>query len=372
MKKQFFAVALVMFLSMQAILITSCGKEDEQNENSGQIPTKFTVEIPSTISAETNTKLSVQADTVKGGELYANLRTFIAVGEVSAKAVEDIMKAIAQHNLNQAMSFSFTSNDDGRVKNVVITENVSFENKAYAFYLKMTDTDGAVAFEVFWNENPISGVAILSFYDFNRNADDKYKNTRYRVDYSENGSSGYEQYMVVYLSDFPIEPTGEANRFGINNLKMWVGKKNGVVEVGGNSNHPNVYLVTRTPVGFAWAFVARADVAGTIAVATVGLPPMQHNSTSDLFTTYSMHNVLKGQFHSILDPIYSAVFVELYLQTALANAQSPAYFNTSGFIGAGANLPTGFSQTFTNLSGLTPYVPKDIYDLKVKFSVEVN
>jgi len=107
-----------------------------------------------------------------------------------------------------------------------------------------------------------------------------------------------------------------------------------------------------------------------MAVATVGLPPMTHTSTSDIFTTYSMYNVLKAQFHTVLDVTYSPILVEMYLQTALVNAQSPAYFTNSGFVGAGATAPSGFTENLTNLSGLLPYVPNDIYKLEVKFSGE--
>jgi hypothetical protein len=46
--------------------------------------------------------------------------------------------------------------------------------------------------------------------------------------------------------------------------------------------------------------------------------------------------------------------------------ESPAYFNTAGFISAGA-LPSGFEADFADLSALIPYVPNDVLNLEIKF-----
>ena len=97
-------------------------------EGDSILPDEFNVEIPSSISYETTTDKTSNktgggtsmGDTLNGNRIYHHLALFIHVGGKAGHMVHDIMQAIRVHNINQAMSFSFTSQDDGRVKNVVV------------------------------------------------------------------------------------------------------------------------------------------------------------------------------------------------------------------------------------------------------------
>ncbi len=339
----------------------SCTPEKSTQDSSVNLPDKFSVDIPSSINSGNGKKMATN-DTISGGDLYEQLRTFVNIGEFSSSFVEEIMHAINKFNLAQSMSITYVSDDDGRTKSLDVVENPTFEGKQYAFSLTVKDSND-YAMQVFWNSNPVVGTAIVSPYNLDRTSETKYKDTKYRVDYSEAGEMGYEQHMIVYITGYPVE-----ERFGLNNLKMFVGKNGDQVDIYGNSNHPKMWLLSSDATGYDWAFVARANVNTNISVAQVALPPMTLETTDSLFENYGIRDVMASEFHRIYDNIYPANLVEEYLKGILQNAEAPAYFSNKGFIAAGpANQPDNFSNDFINLSNLSPYVPKDIMNLNISF-----
>jgi hypothetical protein len=260
------------------------------------------------------------------------------------------------------MTFSFISNDDGRTKTCVVTANASYNSKTYELKLNMTDgTDTAM--QIFWNTNPVEGLAILDAYQINHSA--LKTNIRYQVEFGTT-APGYDKYMVVSIVNAPV--TGI---YDLNNLKLFAGLKGNIVEVYGNSNHPNAVFTDPTTVGFDYAFTGRADTTKNIGVVNLGLPPTTLNSTDSVFTTYSIYNLLSTEYHKVWDPFADTPDKKLWLNTTISGllktAQIPAYFRNSGFIGCGSTLPDGFTSSFVNISSLKPYVPLDIKNLKIVF-----
>ena len=196
--KKFLSILSIIAFSL--FIFTSCEKEEEiADENLSQVPSTFKVDIPNSISS--SAKKSSTGDVLAGNEIYENMRTFIAVGEEAAEIVQAIMKSIGENNLSQAMEFSFIGEDDGRLKNIVILENVEFEGIAYAFQLTITDADnevnaeGGKALQVFWNNMPVVGVSILKPANLNVNEIEDWAgfDAMFRIDNSEAGTNRYEQ-----------------------------------------------------------------------------------------------------------------------------------------------------------------------------------
>ncbi len=162
------------------------------------------MDIPNSISS-VNYYKDANVDTLQGNDIYEHLRNFIHIGEHAADIVGEIILVISWHNLSQPMSFTFTSDDDGRQKHAIIVENASFEG--YNWQYKMTITDEGpsdmnnenTALQIFWDKNPIKGIAMLNPYNIDRTTDPQYAESMYRIDYSEGGEMGYSHHMIVTI-----------------------------------------------------------------------------------------------------------------------------------------------------------------------------
>lgn len=364
---------LLSFLSI-AVLLYSCKKDDDDNNDDNNnnkvsvMPTKFKVDIPESISSSDLQK-SLKDAPLQGNEIYENLRTFIKVGEFSAEVVSDIMTAIATHGIYEASTFSFVSEDDNRTKNVVVSENVTLEGNTWEYLLLMTDQGGDTAMQIVWNINPVEGIATMNPYNVDRTGNSTLEGVMYQVEYSETGDLGYDNYMIVQISGFPI-----TENYSIDNLKMFAGKTGNTIDVYGNSNHPIARLVDSTYTdGFNWAFVAQSFDDVDIATAKVAMAKCSLQDTTNMFTECSIYNVLNNELHTVYDPYipeWGADTVQVILNYYLQNTHAPAYFNsTIGFVSCGVeNMPTSPAEySSLSLTGLKPYIPNEINNLKVNF-----
>ncbi len=368
--KTAFGVLLALML-----VFTACKKENLQ-DNKDILPSKFKVDIPQSISSDEQQKLYSEDDTVMGPEVYRHLRTFIHVGEFASDIVQDLINTIREYNLSQEMSFSFTSDDDNRVKNVVIVANQTFENRTWEYKMTVTDAeneqneDGGMAMEIYWNTNPVEGIAIINFKNLNANVEDQYNSTMFRVEYSENPSTtmGYDEIMRVMISDWPIDT---ADRFSMKNLMMFVGRKGDRVDVYGNSDHPFAWLLIPDHPGLDWAFVASSNRVEDIAVAEVGLPPNTLNTTqrSVILGQYSLKNVLMNEITEWFNRRFHVLPDSASLAHYLHNADAPGMFNKDGFVQGGGTPPSdSYNELIDAIQDLTPYNPYDVAQLHISFS----
>ncbi len=153
---------------------------------------------------------------------------------------------------------------------------------------------------------------------------------------------------------------------------MFVGKKGDILDVYGNANLPKAKIIDTTHVdGYNWAFVARSNDKLNISVAQVALPPCTLNNLTNIFSTYSILNVLTAEINEAY-PLASQEQIDAFL----VNTNTPAYFNgTQGFLSCGPVKPTspaGFTNEFVDLSNLEPYYPTMINALNISFSDEIN
>jgi hypothetical protein len=361
-------LSVVLIFLISSFIVVSC-EDDKDNNNvqtTADFPDKFRVDIPSSIS-NTQEMKSAEGDTISGNEMYEHLTNFIAIGDAAAELVEEIMLAIGEYNLSQEISFTYTG-DDGREKFLQVIADVTFEGKTWAFQLTVTDTqsedeaDGGIGMQVFWNANPIDGIAILKPYNIDRINDSELGEAMYRIDYNELGANGYDAEMTVYISDLPmLSPL--VDPYGVDNLKMFAGKNGDYVDVYGNSNHPNAKFYN-DDVGFDWAFVASCDESIDVATAEVGLPPNTLNASDrqTLLVTHSIYNVFEVQILDIYPGLDQAI-IDAYL----FNTQAPAYFDANGFVVGGTAPDNTFNQVADRIITLTPFNPSQINSLTISF-----
>ncbi|MEZ5082730.1 MAG: hypothetical protein R2750_04700 [Bacteroidales bacterium] len=355
----------VLFFS---IVFQSCQK-NESNLNQQEkniMPERFKVDIPSSISSISYYK-DANIDTLQGNDIYEHLRTFIHIGECAADIVGEIILVISWHNLSQPMSFTFTSDDDNRLKHVDIIENATFEG--YTWQYKMTITDEGpsenienTALQIFWDKYPIKGIAMLNPYNIDRTTNPIYAQTMYRIEYSEGGEAGYSHHMIVTIDGLPLEEP-LINPYSISTLKMFVGKNGDDISVYGNSEHPNATFFSGE-TGFDWAFTAAGKESINIGVAEVGLPSNTLNS-SDRYTLLvenSIHNVFEKQIYGVW-PWIDPATVEAYLY----NTEAPGFFDYNGFVQGSTAPNEKYNSLLTIIAGLTPYNPLDIHNLQIEF-----
>lgn len=195
------------------------------------------------------------------------------------------------------------------------------------------------------------------------------------IEYSETGEGDYDATMLVEIAGLPVS---DDNPFALETLKMFVGKNGNIIDVYGNSNHPNARFNTydQNTKGFNWAFVAAGDRTNNVAVAEVGLP-LSHaaltgrtailvdNSIKTVLTR-EMTNYVVAAYASLgltLQPSEVAAFISPYLK----NADAPGYFDHNGFIKGGAAPDNKYAAVVESIGALVPYSPAEVSNLQIEF-----
>jgi hypothetical protein len=365
---------ILSFFVVFALLMQSCQQDPEPIVSSDSIlPSNFSVDIPKSISSDNTKHLkNTKADSLSGRDVYMNLSLFIHVGESAAQITEDIIKAIRVHQINRPMSLSYEG-DDHRTKNLTVIENSPFNGVTWTYQLTITDAqsegneDGGNAMQVFWNPSPIQGIALLKPYNIDRTNSADAGNATYRIEYSEAGEHGYDASMIVSIAGIELSDP-QVDPYSINALKMFVGKKGDIVDVYGNSNHPNAKFFT-DDTGFSWAFVASGNESSDIAVAEVGLPPhtLDETNRTVLLEDYSIKNVFTEQITEWFLDTYGIAPDQESLSMYLQNADAPGFFDTDGFIQGGTSPGDEYTDLLSNIQILAPYNPKSVNDMVIVF-----
>ena len=350
-------------------------KENDPDAGYGILPEKFTVDVPGSLSY--GDFKSTSGDTLLGNEIYANLKLFIAVGEGAAQIVEDIMFAIKAYNIEKVQEVTFLSDDDDRVKHLTVLNDVEAEGKNWEYKLTLTDLesenneDGGIGMQVFWNNNPVEGIAILKPYNIDRISDGEAREALYKIEYTSASTDTYDETMMVEIADIPLD---EADEYSLQSMKMFVGKKGNIVDVFGNSNHPNAQFndSDADAVGFNWAFVASADENKNIAVAEVGLPPSNLDSSSrnEILIKYSIQNVLTNEITNFLLAEYPnliGVDITPYIAPYLTNTEDPGFFDAQGFVQAEVAPNTDYATIENRILTLSPFMPAEVSSLEISF-----
>ncbi len=366
--------ALTYTLLLFLFILAGCQKENI--EKAGDIlPSGFKIDIPESLSDD-GTYKTAPPDTLEGKDIYRHMRRFIYVGENASERVESILNTIRKYNLNREMSFSYTSKLDGRVKDAVVESNVEYDGRIWEFEMTISDAasesndDKGIAMQIFWNRDPVEGIAVMKPEYLNINEKARWENAMVRIDYSQNpaNTDGYDAIMIVSIAQLPATQT---DRFSIKNMKMFVGQKGDRVDVAGNSDHPYAWLLVDTNPGLDWAFTASAYVSTNIGVASVGLPPnnLNNGSRDTLLGKYSIKNVLTVQYNQWFFNNYGRLPTPDELAAYLSNADSPGFFNRYGFVSAGTAPDSQYEPLEQAINSLTPYNPRLVANLRIEFKL---
>ena len=368
---------IAIFILAVAFIFTSCENSAvDPTVDLGILPESFKVDVPGALSYTTTKSTGTKStnDDFEGQDIYQLLGLFIHVGEESAQLVEDIIYAISVHGINKPMEISFVSDDDLRTKNLVVIDDAEFEGKLYDHAFTITDAeseenaDGGKAMQVFWNSNPVDGIAIIKPFNINRETSGVLLETMYRIEYTNKVTTSYDETMKVMISGLPLT-AASADPFSIETLQMFVGRKGDIVDVFGNSNHPNAYLIYNDDPGFNWAFVASGYNSKNIGVAEVGLPPSDLNTTSrrEILEDYSIKQVFTDEINRYFIDNYSVQPDSAQLSTLLQETEAPGYFANGGFVQAGTMPDDNYIEIDSRIDNLTPFNPLEVSNLTLFF-----
>jgi hypothetical protein len=382
MKTRNLILGTLTFVAASFLISCEDNNVEPQNEY-GILPERFKIDIPGSLSkieTKSATLKSTEEDTLSGNDIYAHLTNFIAIGEAGAELVEDIIYGITFHHIDQVKTLTFVSDDDNRVKNLVVYENAEYGDRIWEYQLTLTDaesegnSDNGIGMQIFWNKSPIAGIAILKPYNINRD-DENSGEAMFKIEYSEEGTEKYETYMSIEISGLPL-PSAETEPFAVDNIKMFVGKKGDRIDVYGNSNHPNAQfnIDDTETMGYNWAFVASGFKSSDIGVAEVGLPFNSEDITTrqEILVENSIKTVITREMtnYIITENPQLTGFEELiatYLQPYLSNAEAPGFFNKDGFVQAGTAPDNSYTELETSIKELIPYNPKTVTELNIEF-----
>ena len=359
----------MIFLLALTTISWSCKKKDNVEDNTNIIPVNFSVDIPDALSYSSSTKSVADVEPLNGNVVYFNLKTFINVGEKSAEIIQKIFDAIREHNLTKPTEFDFTGNEDGRAKHCKIEKNGTYNGTSYSYKLTITDklneskSDGGKAIQVFWNAKPVDGVAILKFININVNTDNLLKDALAKIEYNEKGIADYDQEMTVSICKMLPRDTA-VDKYSITSLKMFVGRKGDIIDVYGNSNHPNAWFIIDNPIGYNWAFVASSDRTQKIGIAEVGLPVSEllDFDRAAILETNSIKNVFNAQIKKKYPNL-----PQTYIDNYLKNTDAPGYFSDQSFVQAGTAPSANYTTLYERTKSMKPYQPWAVTYLTINF-----
>mgnify|MGYP001765901119 CR=1 FL=1 len=380
------SLAIGMMVLIAVMLSTSCENAllDRTDKDYGILPEHFKVEIPASLSnnLKSTSLKSTAIDTINGNHIYWYLNAWIAVGEGAADIVEALMWSISAYHIENVISLSYTSEDDNRVKNLDVISDVEFRGRNWEYQLTITDAgsesnaDGGIGMQVFWNKSPIEGIAIFKPYNLNRDKNANATEAMGSIEYYENGMNGYDACMIVEIAGLPVT---SSEVYAVENMRMFVGKKGDIIDVIGNSNHPNAFFnwYDKENKGFNWAFVASGNEDTDVAVAEVGLPRSSYDISDRtvLLEDNSIRKVLTREMTNFVVTAYARAGITLnpdeiaaLVSPYLKNAEAPGYFNSNGFVNGGSAPNGKYSELETRIENLVPYNPADISNLSIDFN----
>ena len=363
--------ALATFVLVAAMM--SCEQNPTTEQPTSILPEKFSVDVPSSISNNGNISGRISngrqsEDYLQGDDIYQHLELFINIGDRSAEIVEAIIGGIRHLNIDKSTILTYQSDDDNRAKNLVVVESDAYEGITYQYSLTITDAefegnhDGGYAMQIFWNNNPVKGVAIIKPANLDVVHDADAGEGIFKIEYDSESDLGYDAHMIVSIANLTLEDA-DIDPYSMRTLKMFVGKTGDIVDVYGNSDHPNARFFT-DDTGFNWAFVAAGYESKDLGIAEVGLPPssLNESSRSVLLETYSVTNVFTDQI-MIEFPNVTQDLLDLYLM----HTNGPGYFTDEGFVSGGTPPSNLWEELEGRISELAPYNPSEISDLQIDF-----
>jgi len=298
----------------------------------------------------------------------------------------DINKTISEYRdgvnlafaVDKPMSKSFLSINDGRKKNLTVTENVEFEEEIWEYKLVVTDADSemeddkGMAFQMFWNKTPAKGVVIINH---NRLYNAELQSSELvRIDFKENSIDDfYEKEIIISSSNIPLPESTEYEtaKYEIESYKIFIGKKDRYYDIYGTLNAPNAMFYSDNK-GYATVFAGSVTGDYGTSAFKIGLPQNNVNSTIGdvLLEKNSMQNVFKREIlyaNNISEnDLSSYPDIEKTIENATKNTDAPFYFDLDIPLSQDEKQDL-CSELAHRIDNISLFSPKEVAEMEIAF-----
>ncbi|MEA1896804.1 MAG: hypothetical protein U9N53_03985 [Bacteroidota bacterium] len=350
---------LILFVLIASILASSCSKKKKGDI----VPDDMNINLSDAISIpDLEKKGFIFEDTiVSGRDLYQKLRTLIYYGDNAGTILNSYLSILDQYEITGPTIFSFINDQDGRTKNVVVTDHADFFNETWDYFMFVTDGFDEGALALYWNVNPRKAIAIFRPKALNLNST-FLRNAWVWIEYNESDQF-FDRTTLIQITGMDTTSVNYMSK-----LKLFIGQKGDVAHIYGNTIHPTAYLVDPEHTdGRSWAFKAKNNIKLDIAVAKCALPTtiMTLDEMPVIWTTYTMDEVLRAEIEAVYTEATPAQ-VDFYVNNAIGLAY---FIGPAGFVSNNLDVPEdpGFTNDFLNLTGLEPWTPIDVYNMIISF-----
>ena len=347
-----------IWISVLSVVILS-GCADLQIQNPREIvvneilPENFTIDIPDVISQPVPfVDGHLTEDIIQIEVIYDNIRGIVAAGEASTDVLNGFLDELRAANIDSAVSFSIISTIDGRRKDINISRGF-----LTPYHMTIDDEGGERAVEMSWGNEPPRVSGTIKPFNVDRSLDEALAETFYSFRYSDDDQD-YDESVILSINNFP-------DSAGFTNMMMFAGRKGDIIDIFGNSYHPDIMLIDPSFVGGRnYVFTARVNRQQNVGFATLSLPPSAVDGIDEIYNDFSLFSVLEEELESVGNT--DDEFTADYLMTATP----PAFFvGDEGFVSSGANVPDNlaFSAAFLDLTPVVFISPITVRDLELSF-----
>ncbi|MEN8121926.1 MAG: hypothetical protein ABFS35_16365 [Bacteroidota bacterium] len=355
----------IILLFLGAFFLYSCEEfnlEPEDQAHDQPFPAEVKLELPSAISSD---ELLKSLKVLSGRGIHNYLRNFVYIGDEIAGIFNSTYQRIIAIDVEGASEFSYTGLD-GNTKHVSIKESVDLENIHWDYYMEIYDDSFSnLALQAFWNDQTPEQLIILKPNQLNHYRMEDHPETMVILEYlTEVSAAPYESSVYVGISGLT---TSEQNPYAPNNMKLFFGVNNQIIDFIGSSNNPNVTLYDTRVKGNNWSFRGKADLAKNLAVTELALVNPELKYVENIMEDFSLKNVLLQELRSEYN--YDGftdeeIFADKDID--ISTIESPAFFNSEGFQSSGTNTSAEYSH-LTDFSNLIPFIPLAVKNYEVAF-----
>ncbi len=356
---------LIIIVLIGALFSISCEElsiEPDTQIADQSFPTDINLELPSAISSS---EILKSYKVLSAAGIHNYLRNFVDIGYQTIEVINSSYQRINAVVPQGASEFTYTGLD-GKTKLVSIANNVLVDSVLWDYRMEVYNNSFAnLALQIFWNAETTEQLIFCNLNLLNQYKMEDHPNAIITIEYnSELGTKSYESSVFIGVSGLTIS---EQNPYAPNNIKLFFGINNQIIDFIGSSNNPNTTLYNTSLKGKNWSFRGKTDVTKNLAVLELALPDTELDIEENLMLNFSLKNVILQELRTEYNYVgFTDEEVLSDRNIDIANIESPAYFNSEGFQGSGTGIPSEYLH-LTDFEILTPFIPLLVKNYEVAF-----
>jgi len=354
MVNKIFKIALLLSGFLMIFSCDSFKLETLEPQPTSILPEFDPIIIPSSLNAPVQT---TGLKTINGDTLYDYVRSaFYTIDQIN-NIIETTFQRIYAIENEGIMEFSFTGLD-GNTKNVSIQTDVVVDSVQWDYCLEIYNgTFAEKVLKAYWNKDQLVQKITLHPAILNTDKFVLHPDALVEIELKKDDeASPYQESMFVAIKGLNTELGGS---FDPDNIIVFLGKNNDIVDITGSINVPDAVLLNENYTeGRNWSFLAKVDLTKNIAAAEIALPPSSTDTNEELMLNYSIKKVLVDEIRALSQDV-STLSDDEVLQLAGIDNQiigSPVYFDSNGFATTSI-APSSSYNDLNDFTGLVPYIP---------------